>query len=117
MNDGRSRYVCYTCTREVRGLVIMDGPWCTRCLRKCSVQRILDNFSDKVADAGVEVQSPSNQQLDRIVTEDESIARTDLAEFSTKILGKYAARGLFALPKKRPQETPHEDQRNSEVGS
>lgn len=41
MTTERSRYVCLVCTREVRGLVICDGPVCRRCTRVATMQRVL----------------------------------------------------------------------------
>jgi hypothetical protein len=93
----------------------MKEPWCTRCTRKCSIQHILDNFDSKVEpETVVDAAKVNTTTMERLFTEDQRVSDTDLAEKATYILGKYAARGLFVLPKKRPKETPNEDDSKGE---
>ena len=71
----RSRYVCLPCTREVRGLVICDGPICRRCTRIATMQRVL---------------APGQK-----VPEPQSLEERKM----TEILARHKAMRRFTLPK------------------
>jgi len=72
-----SRYVCPACTKEIRNLVICDGPVCKRCARFAKLQHAL---TDEPPDPN-DTRDADNRTNCKIVEH---------------FLAKAAARGLFA---------------------
>jgi len=76
----RSRFVCYRCTREVHGLVICDGPICSRCTGVANVQEVLN--------AGQKIPEPQTAEERRL----------------TAMMARHHAQHHFQLPKRKPEE-------------